>query len=311
MLVYANLSKLPEDPNAEWDPRQRIEILRIRSDGNGHFWFKPDLSGGRPPYRISQASATLSSEWRYKIEGVQIGPVQDLENSKEGAIRAPQVPWALPSPDEGRQKTFIFGEVMSAHGFEYDHVSIILKNSSNAQTCVTHAVSPRNDCRYYSFPFEFEFEHSENTKSGDLIVEAVSYGFFGNRRIEGYGYAAIPQKTGNHLVTIPCWRPKQGIYEELRRSFLGGTGELISLNPIGCPNTNSSKISRLGLFTCSTGQVKVRLKIVRHHPTRILKQNSKLGLNIQQDENSILEQFQKARDKMLRMKQTLPKHYTK
>ena len=42
------------DPNAEWDPRQRIEILRIRSDGNGHFWFKPDLSGGRPPYRISQ-----------------------------------------------------------------------------------------------------------------------------------------------------------------------------------------------------------------------------------------------------------------
>ena len=86
-------------------------------------------------FKISKASATLSSEWRYKIEGVQIGPVQDLENSKEGAIRAPQVPWALPSPDEGRQKTFIFGEVMSAHGFEYDHVSIILKNSSNAQVC--------------------------------------------------------------------------------------------------------------------------------------------------------------------------------
>ena len=84
----------------------------------------------------------------------------------------------------------------------------------NIKTCVTHAVSPRDDARYYSFPFEFEFEHSENTKSGDLIVEAVSYGFFGNRRIEGYGYAAIPQKTGNHLVTIPCWRPKQGIYEE-------------------------------------------------------------------------------------------------
>ena len=84
-------------------------------------------------FKILKASATLSSEWRYKIEGVQIGPVQDLEKSKEGAIRAPQVPWTLPSPDEGRQKTFIFGEVVSAHGFEYDHVSIILKNSSNAQ----------------------------------------------------------------------------------------------------------------------------------------------------------------------------------
>ena len=84
-------------------------------------------------FKILKASATLSSEWRYKIEGVQIGPVQDLEKSKEGTIRAPQVPWTLPSPDEGRQKTFIFGEVVSAHGFEYDHVSIILKNSSNAQ----------------------------------------------------------------------------------------------------------------------------------------------------------------------------------
>ena len=86
-------------------------------------------------FKISKASATLSSEWRYKIEGVQIGPVQDLEKSKEGTIRAPQVPWTLPSPDEGRQKTFIFGEVVSAHGFEYDHVSIILKNSSNARVC--------------------------------------------------------------------------------------------------------------------------------------------------------------------------------
>jgi len=66
------------DPGVEWDPRQRVELLRIRHDGNGHYWFKPDLTGGRPAYRVTSSSALASQEWRYKIEGIQVGPVQGI-----------------------------------------------------------------------------------------------------------------------------------------------------------------------------------------------------------------------------------------
>lgn len=74
MFVYANLGKM-SDSESEWDPRQRVELLRIRHDGHGHYWFKPDLTGGRPAYQITSSSA-LNCQWRYKIEGIQVGPVQ-------------------------------------------------------------------------------------------------------------------------------------------------------------------------------------------------------------------------------------------
>lgn len=308
LFVYANLGRLPED-GSDWEQRQRVEILRVRYDGNGHFWFKPDLTGGRPAYRLNSTSALTAEEWRYKIEGVQVGPVLEVASTDVGVI-PPQISWTQPAPEERFHQTYIFGEVTSAKGFEFPNVSIMVKNSCDAQTCVTHAVAPRNGSRNYSFQFEFSFLQREDAKSPELLIEAVSFGFFGNRRIEGYGYCITPHETGTHELTVPCWRPKEGVYNELRRHFLGGTGELISLNPIGCANAQSRKISRLGLTTTSTGSVTLRLRIVRHHPSRIIKE-SKSGISQAADENNALEMFQKARDKMLRMRQNIPKHIIK
>ena len=54
MFIYANLAKNPDEQ------QELVEILRIRTDGNGHYWFKPDLTGSRPPYRIPPfASASI------------------------------------------------------------------------------------------------------------------------------------------------------------------------------------------------------------------------------------------------------------
>lgn len=303
LYVYANLEKKFD---GDWDPRHRTEILRIRHDGNGHFWFKPDLNGGRPPYKISTHSAVSSLEWRYKIEGIQVGPLQEIENI---GILPPPIAWTQPAPSEKFRQTFIFGEVLKSEGFEYPYVSVMVKNSCDSQTVVTHSVSPRDGARNYSFPFEFQFTHGVDESCPELIVEAVSFGYFNNRRIEGYGYGCIPDDPGSHEVTIPCWRPTGGVYEELRRSFLGGTGEFISLNPIGHANSNSKKISRIGLQTVSTGTVTLRLKIIRLHSARILKPKS--GVNIIDNEQTVLDAFQKARDKMLRIKQNIPKHLIK
>jgi len=126
----------------------------------------------------------------------------------------PQVSWAEPAPEDHFHQTYINGEVINSSGFDYPNVSIMIKNSADAQTCVTHAVAPRNGIRNYAYPFEFTFLQPEDAKMPELIVEAVSFGFFSNRRIEGYGYACIPHDPGTHEITIPCWRPQEGVYQE-------------------------------------------------------------------------------------------------
>ena len=129
-------------------------------------------------------------------------------------MNLPQFTWTDPAPEEHFHHTYVNGEVLSAEGFEYPNVSVMVKNSCDAQSCVTHAVSPNNGVRSYSFPFEFNFLQREDAKSPELIIEAVSFGFFSNRRIEGYGYACVPHSPGTHIISIPCWRPTEGIYQE-------------------------------------------------------------------------------------------------
>ena len=66
-------------------------------------------------YRLNSASALTSEEWRYKIEGVQVGPVQEVASTDVGVI-PPQISWTQPAPEERFHQTYIFGEVTSAKG---------------------------------------------------------------------------------------------------------------------------------------------------------------------------------------------------
>ena len=89
--IYANLAH-SEELLAIDDIKDKVELLRVRTDGFRHFWFKviirveisflvfdlmlimyspiwmkkqPDISGGRGPYKI--AKSTLSGkDWFYR-----------------------------------------------------------------------------------------------------------------------------------------------------------------------------------------------------------------------------------------------------
>jgi len=304
MYIYANLAKNPEN-----EQQELVEILRIRTDGNGHYWFKPDLTGSRPPYRIppfASASIFTNQEWRYKIEGIQVGPAHGFQDEK--SVLPPQITWTESHPMNGIVKVHVFGEVLSATGFEYPTISVTIRNSLDSQHVVTHSVSPRDGIRKYSYPFTFEFAMKEGSRYPELFIEAISFGFFNNRRIEGYGYGMIPEEAGKHDVEVKCWRPQMGVQDELRRFFLGGTGELVSLNPIGInPYSSSNKFSRLGLNTTTTGSVTVRLRIAKHYH-KTSKKKSISRLPAESSKEDVLEKFQKVRDQMIRNRRAVPKH---
>ena len=93
-FIFANLCH--EESLDMNDAREKVELLRVRTDGNRHFWFRPDLSGGRPPYKISSMYAMSGKQWFYKIEGVQVGSEQ-LENF---SMKPCEVNWTQSFPGQ-------------------------------------------------------------------------------------------------------------------------------------------------------------------------------------------------------------------
>ena len=169
--------------------------------------------------------------------------------------------------DDGLSGYYIFGEVLESSGFEYPNVSIVITNDSDDQSVVTPSgmsdiksqrspvillkqnniltpsVSPNADNkRFYSFSFEMDYKIKSDERLPNLIIQCVSFDFWQNRRIEGYGHISIPTQTGIHELNIPCWRPKQGLEQDLRRFFLGGSSELISPSASVGFNKNLNKV---------------------------------------------------------------------
>lgn len=108
---------------------------------------------------------------------------------------------------------------------------------------LTPSVSPNADNkRFYSFSFEMDYKIKSDERLPNLIIQCVSFDFWQNRRIEGYGHISIPTQTGIHELLIPCWRPKQGLEQDLRRFFLGGSSELISPSASVGFNKNLNKV---------------------------------------------------------------------
>ena len=104
-------------------------------------------------------------------------------------------------------------------------------------------MSPNADNkRFYSFSFEMDYKIKSDERLPNLIIQCVSFDFWQNRRIEGYGHISMPTETGTHELVIPCWRPKQGLEQDLRRFFLGGSSELISPSASVGFNKNLNKV---------------------------------------------------------------------
>ena len=87
-----------------------------------------------------------------------------------------------------------------------------------------------------------DYKIKSDERLPNLIIQCVSFDFWQNRRIEGYGHISIPTQTGIHELNIPCWRPKQGLEQDLRRFFLGGSSELITPSASVGFNKNLNKV---------------------------------------------------------------------
>ena len=49
-------------------------------------------------------------------------------------------------------------------------------------------------------------------KTPQYFVKVISYGWFNERRVEGYGTFPLPQKPGKYNIEVPTWRPKTSLY---------------------------------------------------------------------------------------------------
>lgn len=69
----------------------------------------------------------------------------------------------------------------------------------------------------------------------------------GRHSIAGYGIISCPFQSGDHTLTIACWRPKGTWFD----NFIGAHSELQYRNVI------VSSLNKFGLKTYSTGKVVV------------------------------------------------------
>jgi len=275
---------------------------------------QPDISGGRGPYKISKSNIRLSGkDWFYRIEGVQIGMVAaPVQSSVSVTNPLHDVIWRQNFPTDGYECYYLNGEVLSATGFENSSLSISLtdeKDSTNS--VVTPSVQPGKDgARRYGFSFAMDFKIANGEQLPNAFVQCVSFDYWNNRRIEGYGIIHLPQHVGTHVLTVPCWRPVQGLQQELRRFFLGGSCELISPHASVGYNKLLKRITRLGLQAQSVGQVKLRVRVIKQNAgpiiprefvTEPLDSNAPIAKNV-----TVFERFSKARAKMIELRTRIP-----
>ena len=101
-------------------------------------------------------------------------------------------------------------------------------------------------------PFDLHFISQDVRGWPKLIVEVWVVDTDGRHSIGGYGIISCPFRSGDHVLSIPCWRPKGTWFD----NFIGAHSELQHRSVI------VSSLSKFGLKTYSTGKVVVELKIM-------------------------------------------------
>ncbi|XP_062822469.1 tectonic-like complex member MKS1, partial [Anolis carolinensis] len=181
----------------------------------------------------------------------------------------------------GALRLVVNGEIVSAHGYEYDHLYVHFflelprgwscppsqPLSGVSQTCATKTCGWER-VAFFSFPFTLEvFCSQEEEAEGGLpgwpvlYFEVFSLDLWQRSRVEGYGFVALPATPGPHTVRAPTWRPLElGPWAELQRFFVGGSPELEDPAYARLPPTfQGDRLSRFGFRTKTTGTVSFRL----------------------------------------------------
>mmetsp|Transcript_10138 Transcript_10138/g.25998 ORF Transcript_10138/g.25998 Transcript_10138/m.25998 type:complete len:554 (-) Transcript_10138:156-1817(-) len=312
MYVVADLS--PPQAGAAVRESQHV-LCTIKVDATGVLVVSPTFNGPRPRYRINEGGTVWEYELSHaslpitkKEEAGEVLMLQEmyqrhaefLSNRIGGQFRT------VPDPQAHDTVLHIYGEVVSAHTFEYNNLYVRLEvdlpsmwlcdeSSSKAFVTQVSRVTSRGDAddtAMFSYPFELTIRKRGEAAGSDpaedpsamaavtktavgpaiipkLLVQVSSLDFFERHRPEGYGYVPVPTTAGKHDVRVETWRPVgHHVVGRMRRFFLGGAPELQDVTYTAIPHDHHDAVmNRQGFRTEASGSVRVRMHVVRQtHP---------------------------------------------
>ncbi|EDO39397.1 predicted protein [Nematostella vectensis] len=325
-------------------------------DINGQILVKPDFNGGHLGYRIetqTESRAVVDDSMNILTDCKKFDFVIYIffSDQKEQEIKSfnelynrhalylqSQIGQEFESVIEpGVLRLDLFGEIVSAKGFEYDglYVHFFLESPSEwtfegspIMSGVTHTCNVKaygeDDVAHFCFPFEYSLvydaRHSPDAfvKWPLLFVEVMSLDSWERHRTEGYGYTVIPNKAGSHEIVINTWRPiGNGPVPELRRFFIGGSPELEDPTYPQQPVATEEKVlSKFYFRTATSGSVTIRLNVVQQCQAFMESKKSKKhartlldrlgGTRALDSLGQVMDAFQRARKRMISARETLP-----
>ncbi|XP_029957534.1 tectonic-like complex member MKS1 isoform X1 [Salarias fasciatus] len=322
-------------------------LVTIKTDGHGTVIVKPDFNKGKEPYRIV-TEGEKREVWRLEFENVSAAmkpEEKEREQSmyKDLYVRHKEylnslVGQDFEMPPMGILRYMMNGEIVSAQGFEYDHLYIhffmelpnswsslpIQSLSGVTQTCRTKTLGKEN-VAFFSYPFTLEAFYMSEKEGQEsipqwpvLYFKVLSLDSWQRFRTEGYGYLLFPAAPGRHTVTCHTWRPLQtGTVSALRRFFIGGSPELEDISYVRVPGTfKGERLSRFGFCTETSGSVTFNLHCIQQarafvDAAMLNRRRQKLfdqlgGFSQQGAVCTILEAFERAKKRMQETRERLP-----
>lgn len=183
------------------------------------------------------------------------------------------------SPDLDVCKVMLNMEIVSAQGFDLDHVYVQYLLDipdgwatgdapqlwANTQVSkVKHIKDERGKTTttavaHFGLPIELTLWQTADVKSGSdfkdkesgvtrmpcILLQVNSYDMWDRNRTQGYAHMSLPLAPGCSSHTVKTWRPALTQIGRMRSFFIGGTPELKDLTFAGIPTTQqSSTLSR-------------------------------------------------------------------
>ncbi|KRZ16365.1 26S proteasome non-ATPase regulatory subunit 14 [Trichinella zimbabwensis] len=240
-------------------------------------------------------------------------------------------------PQKRSLRIVYYGEITSAEDFEYNHLLVHYfldipkgwvcksdKMSGVTQTCLVKNIRNNGRSAYFAFPIELElcldldyyYVSEDYPMWPQLFLTVMSLDTYNRYRLEGYGYMSLPADPGISEHIVNTWRPAEDVVSNLRRYFIGGSFELEDV--LCCRYAKSFEgeriLSKYGFRTVSSGSVKLKFysihqcrNLIRNNISRYgsLLYDGRIQLGFSSSVLRVLEVFQRARQKMIAIQETV------
>ncbi|KRY01834.1 26S proteasome non-ATPase regulatory subunit 14 [Trichinella pseudospiralis] len=210
------------------------------------------------------------------------------------------------------------------------------KMSGVTQTCLVKNICNNGRSAYFAFPIELElcldldyyYVSEDYPMWPQLFLTVMSLDTYNRYRLEGYGYMSLPADPGISEHIVNTWRPAEDVISNMRRYFIGGSFELEDV--LCCRYAKSFEVllfvlcvytffgerilSKYGFRTVSSGSVKLKFysihqcrNLIRNNISRYgsLLYDARIQLGFSSSVLRVLEVFQRARQKMIAIQETV------